>query len=296
MTPTISAYVYLWKQHDYNANLFAPLGCKVEVHLVPSNCEMWAPHTASGFYIGNSWDHYHCPEIYINDTRHTHTCNTVFFKHKYLTMPTLTPADAFIQAADNLTSAIAGIVLPSNMTTDAIYQLIQIFKQQAETAKNDATVQSVPKEHAHFERVLTKTEPNPTPTTMPSAAPTANPTTTFPDLEIKYSDSDVGQPWQTPVVSQDNYKSVSPSSTNTRHQRRGRTITEDFLFHMMDVLTLTQPFNTQQAALRKFPLQFLCNFASTALDDETGDLLEYFHLLKHPKYKDVWSKSFGKKI
>jgi len=32
------------------------------------------------------------------------------------------------------------------------------------------------------------------------------------------------------------------------------------------------------------------------LDDETGDLLEYRHLLKHPKYRDVWSQSFGKEI
>ncbi len=64
---------------------------------------MWAPHTASGFYIGNAWDCCHCHEIYINDTRHTRICNTVFFKHKYLTMLTLTLADALIQAADNLT-------------------------------------------------------------------------------------------------------------------------------------------------------------------------------------------------
>jgi hypothetical protein len=33
--------------------------------------------------------------------------------------------------------------------------------------------------------------------------------------------------------------------------------------------------------------------ASTILDVETGELLEYCHLIKHPKYKDVWTKSFG---
>jgi hypothetical protein len=152
------------------------------------------------------------------------------------------------------------------------------------------------KECAHAERVLTKAESNPTPTTTPRAAPTADPTNTFPDLKIEYPDSDVGQPWQTPVLSQDNHKSISPPSTNTCHQHRGRTITEDFLFHMMDVPTPTQPFTTRQAALRKFPLEFLCDFASALLDDETGDLLEYCHLLKHPKYKDVWTRYFGKEI
>jgi hypothetical protein len=131
MTPAIMVYTYLWKQHNYNANSFAPLGCKVKVHLVPSNCKMLAPNTASGFYIENAWDHYRCHEIYINDTRHTCNCNTVFFKHKYLTMLTLTPADALIRAADKKTSDIAGVVPPPNMTTDAINQLMHIFKQQA---------------------------------------------------------------------------------------------------------------------------------------------------------------------
>jgi hypothetical protein len=58
MTPTISAYAYLWKQHSYNANPFALLKSKVKAHLVPTIRESWAPHTASGFYVGNAWDHY----------------------------------------------------------------------------------------------------------------------------------------------------------------------------------------------------------------------------------------------
>jgi hypothetical protein len=96
MTPTISAYTYAWGQHDYNANPFAPLGCKVEAHLVPSIRETWAPHMASGFYVGNSPEHYRCHKVFINDTRHTRVCSTVFFK-----MPTITPADALIRAADS---------------------------------------------------------------------------------------------------------------------------------------------------------------------------------------------------
>jgi hypothetical protein len=34
-------------------------------------------------------------------------------------MPSLTPADALIQAADNLTTALAGDIPPPSMTTDA---------------------------------------------------------------------------------------------------------------------------------------------------------------------------------
>ena len=82
MTPTVSAHAYLWGQHDYNANPYAPLGCKVEAHVVPGKRETWAPHTVSGYYIGNAPQHYRCHDIYIPDTKGTRTCETVFFKHK----------------------------------------------------------------------------------------------------------------------------------------------------------------------------------------------------------------------
>ncbi len=60
MLKTVSAYTYLYEQHDYNSNPFAPLGCKVEAHVVPEIHETWAPHTASRYYIGYAMEHYHC--------------------------------------------------------------------------------------------------------------------------------------------------------------------------------------------------------------------------------------------
>jgi hypothetical protein len=56
-------------------------------------------------------------------------------------MPTLTSFDALICAADNLTNAIAGFIPPPNITTDAIDQLINIFKLQAKKEKDVATAQ-----------------------------------------------------------------------------------------------------------------------------------------------------------
>jgi hypothetical protein len=107
MTPSVSAYAYLWGKHDYNANPFAPLGCKVEAHVTPGNQETWAPHTVSGFYVSNAWEHYRSHEIYISNTKHTRTSLIAFFKHKYLTMPTITPANA---PAGYLTDAIVGLI------------------------------------------------------------------------------------------------------------------------------------------------------------------------------------------
>jgi hypothetical protein len=124
-------------------------------------------------------------------------------------MPTITPADALILAADNLTAAIAGVVPPPNMTVDAINQLMNIFKLQAEKEKNDATIQRMLKDRTQAERVRTEegtqalpradpttmpvTEGNilnitppttgistPAPIAMPSAAPSNKPTASFP--------------------------------------------------------------------------------------------------------------------
>ncbi len=120
MTPTVSAHAYLLGQHDYNANPFAPLGCKVQAHITPGVCETWASHTASGYYIGNTWEHYRCHEVYISNTKSICTCFTVFFKHKYLMMPSITPADALICVADYLTDAISELIPTSKVTADAV--------------------------------------------------------------------------------------------------------------------------------------------------------------------------------
>ena len=46
-------------------------------------------------------------------------------------------------------------------------------------------------------------------------------------------------------------------------------------------------------ASRKYPLKLFCELAVAVLDEETGDLLEYRHLVKHPNHKKVWGGSFG---
>ena len=82
-------------------------------------------------------------------------CSTVFFKHKYLTLPTMTTSDTLLLAADNLMDAIKSITPCPNITTNAINQLIAIFKMQAATTKMSDTAQRVMREGARVERVHT---------------------------------------------------------------------------------------------------------------------------------------------
>jgi len=199
-------------------------------------------------------------------------------------MPSLTPAVALIRAADYLTTALAGVIPPPSITTNAIAQLIKIFKMQAENEKDEATLRRVLRENVQAERVLTETMAPPTsPTNELVAGPTSlqtTTTTTYPPFEIKgYTKMDVGALRGTPIsYPEDNSKSSWPAA-NTRYQRKVQTITQDYLFHLMDTSFLPQQqlFASKQASSRKYPLQFLCDFAYSVLDDETGDLQEYRH-------------------
>ena len=79
VVPKVSAFAYLNGEHNHNQQPFAPLGCKVEIHVMPKVREAWAAHTTTGYYIGTSWEHYRNHKVYIKDTRSVRTGATVFF-------------------------------------------------------------------------------------------------------------------------------------------------------------------------------------------------------------------------
>ena len=43
-------------------------------------------------------------------------------------------------------------------------------------------------------------------------------------------------------------------------------------------------------------MKLFCELLQAVLDEETGDLLEYRHLVKHPNKKNVWVSAFGKEV
>ena len=127
--------------------------------MMPSTRDTWAEHTASGYYIGSSPEHYRCHVVYITATRSLRVCQTVFFKHKYLTQLSFTTNDALLLAA-GLTSAIEGVLPTTTSTQAGVQQLLDIFKSQANGAKNVITAQRVQMADAAAQRVLDKSTAN----------------------------------------------------------------------------------------------------------------------------------------
>ena len=56
----------------------------------------------------------------------------------------------------------------------------------------------------------------------------------------------------------------------------------------LDIAGAAMEITAKKAASRKFPMQFLCDIANAVLDGDTGELLEYRHLMAHPKCREIW--------
>ena len=117
--------------------------------------------------------------------------------------------------------------------------------------------------------------------TNPAATADANAVS---PLQDEYPETTSVPPDRPSIISQDIH---SPSQNMMASQSRR-------LVAAMVVTCLH--ITAAQASARRYPLEFMTGFAGAVLDAETGDLLEYCHLLKHPKYKEAWKYSLGNKV
>ena len=307
--PSISAFEHLNGPHNYDSHPFAILGSAVEIHVMPANRRTWAAHTKSGFYLGPSWEHYRCHGVWVEDTRATRTGQTVFFRNKYITQPAVTAVDALVRTGEDLCRALTGATPGSDATRRAVDELMEIFKTKAAEEQTPTDAQRVRKAVAHDQRVASETDND---TKLQGTAATAeltddeqstgeasdddNDASTCPPARAATDDDDglrmtglqvtypsnSNNPVTPPQVTQD----LTPSQNTQSRTQRLLLATE---------ISGSCP-NTQQSSRRRYPLQFLADFAGAVIDNDTGELLEYRHLIQRPKYKKDWGFSFGNEI
>jgi hypothetical protein len=70
---------------------------------------MFGEHSGNGFYLKTSEEHYRTHVVFCKKTRAKRLANTDFFKYKHITQPTVTLADAIVNAFTKLRDAILGI-------------------------------------------------------------------------------------------------------------------------------------------------------------------------------------------
>ena len=85
----------------------------------------------------------------------------------------------------------------------------------------------------------------------------------------------------------------SPAENTRSKTRKQETIMRMSDEVMLSCIQMTKQatINPKAAASRKYPVQLLCELAAAVLDQDTGDLLEYKHLLKHPKLKKLGQRA-----
>ena len=106
--PEISSYAHIYGAHNYSMHPFFPIDMETLVHDKPLRRKTWAEHATNGWVLGTSPENYRCCKIAMQTTHATRISGTVFFKHKYLTNPAVTPIDTIIAAAHGMATQIWG--------------------------------------------------------------------------------------------------------------------------------------------------------------------------------------------
>lgn len=92
-------------------------------------------------YIRTSPDHYRCYEALVTETKSIRVTDTILFKHRHLTNPTVSVADEVSTAAANLTEVIKGNMHRdlSKLKMEELERLASIFQEAAsKIAEQDA--------------------------------------------------------------------------------------------------------------------------------------------------------------
>jgi hypothetical protein len=278
--PKISAYAHLYGPHDYNALPFVPLGMEALVHDKPNRRKTYAQHCSKGWVIGTSTEHYRCWKIWSIATRTTRIAATVFFKHKYLTNPTVSPADALIAAAANLAHVIKHNAKAQHIgckKLQDLQRLQQLFSETAQTQRTTPALHQQTNNHA-----------------QPPRVPIHTPLPTLPVVSDNEDSDDEHEPpprvpthHAVPPVPHP-HATTTPPALNTRS--RHRSLTYEAMLHSLS--TQHNSVTASSTTQRRYPTDML----HAVLNDETGELMEYRHLVSNPKYRDTWKNAYGKEL
>ncbi len=82
------------------------MGCAVQIYERSERRGTWAANSVDGWYLRTSPEHYQCHVIYVKHTKSERVSDTVYFKHKHIMQPTLTPEDTIVKALNDLTHTL----------------------------------------------------------------------------------------------------------------------------------------------------------------------------------------------
>ena len=287
VAPNISAYAYHHGTFDYNRMPLAPMGCAVQFHIKPDKRKTWGEHSMDGWYLRTSPEHYRCHIVFVKKTQSKRVTDTVFFKHKYITQPAITPADAIIKAYNDLRAVLQGM---QNTNDSRQMRTLEQIQEQLSPGNKLQIEQQIQRRFPRVENTR-------------QIVPTSQPEPPLPRVRFQEPKDVEGPPTRMIVASPREQVVASPSQPQPKPILRAPTLTvqEDSIAARIKARRATQstaPKVTKaddesiaERLLRRKRQSAQIHAAFPVLDPETGQLLEYRQLLRHPKVKEAWNIS-----
>eukprot|EP00804_Cyclotella_cryptica_P020749 CCRYP_016588-RA/>CCRYP_016588-RA protein AED:0.03 eAED:0.02 QI:0/0/0/1/1/1/3/0/1217 len=273
--PHISSHTHLYGHHDYNAHPFVPWAWKplsttnpTAANLLPNTAPrgMSSAHPTSTTAAGKCGHQLRAPPVSLPQS----SSNT----------------NAIIAAAANLSHLLTNNLQAhhNNKVNQSDLTRLQILTQPSPPPQHNAT---------HYQQH----SPNATHPSSPAAVSNYDSDSSDSDDESITIPHPVPRlPLQPPRVSPQQTKTPLPrvsapsSSPAYNTHSRAHTITQETILHLLH--KTGTPLTPRRAATRQFPREAL----SAILDTDTGELLEYRHLIKNPKYCTIWKNAYGKEL
>ena len=117
ITPKISTYANVHGPYNFMHKPISPLGCPVLAHENPYKRGSWADHAINAWNLSTSMEQHRYLNVYIKHTRYERIFDMLFFKHKYLTSPIVTPEDTVVES----TKGLKYTVTAKSKSTDSKY-------------------------------------------------------------------------------------------------------------------------------------------------------------------------------
>ena len=316
-TPTVSAYAHLCGPFDYNKMPMAPMGCNVQVHEKADSRGTWAYHTVDGWYINTSPEHYRTHTCHIKETRSERFSDTVDFKHKRITNPSITNADKVMEAIREVVQTIKGLGGQAASTeAHELQRLVDGARSMLETtgANRNSTNRppTVPRgdNHHQYNTRSQMTESAPRVSDGPAPRVSDRPSPTVSDRQRSKRSEEPSRHRRVMREKSRSETAHGPPASRTRLQRARAAAAPPAMNTRQRKSLLTIPLRAKpRAALAattarrhdKSQLRRLTQRISRAeneameamavMDATTGKMMNYRQLMRSPSHKVVWSRS-----
>ena len=252
-----------------------PWQCKEQclVHIKPNWQQSWGVHADNGFYIGPALKHYRCCKVILQHTNTKRITDTILFQHD-IPLPAISATDSLISAIKQLQVAITKhTVMEASNEEKAIDTLWELLTAPSTTSAHAKTTLVPETTHSSTNIAASHTA-----TLLPPAIPQHH------NLH------------QAHIITQDDNEVEDTPLQHHQYnlQSRAHLIADSIVPSLKSApyLHLTNSI-IHQLQPRPQSIAHTHNMCHAILDETMETPLEYRHLIKRDKYREVWVTLFA---